>query len=423
MTEPGGTGPERPHRAGSTGPERTRWAWLRGARLTRRAWTLGVAGLLLPLGGRLLGVRELTTLGLVALVLIAASLTLVAYGAVEIEAVRRLVPVRVHAGTPCRVDLHLRNLALRRSPVLTARDPFDDGRRWARFRVAPLGPGQGATAAYRVPTDRRGLFDLGPLKLIRTDPLGLVTRTIDLAGVDKVTVYPRIDRIAPLPHTRGADPRGGTVTQSSFGPSGDEFHALRPYVVGDDLRRVHWKSSARTEELLIRQDELPWQGRATVVVDLRATVHTDASFEAAMSAAASIATACLGAGLELRLLGTDGVDTGHGAGRGHLDTILEHLAAWEPTASSGQALAATLAGVALARDSSLATITTGRAGPGAVDLAARARRGRRGAVVVVLEDGLPSRPPAPVGATVVRCAPTGFAAAWAASIGSVGVLT
>lgn len=396
----------------------------RGAQLTRRAWTLLVAGAALPVVGRLLGVRELTSLGLVALVLTGASVALVAYGEVDIEAVRRLVPARVHSGQACRVDLHVRNLGLRRSPVLTARDPFDFGRRWARFRLAPLGPGQGCTAAYRVPTDRRGLFELGPLQLVRTDPLGLVTRTIELAGEDTVTVYPRIDRIAPLPHTRGADPRGGTVTQASFGASGDEFHALRPYVVGDDLRRVHWKSSARSEDLLIRQDDLPWQGRATLVVDLRASVHTESSFEAAMSAAASIATACIAAGLELRLLGTDGVDTGHGAGRSHLDTILERLAAWDPDPAPTHELTRSLAGVAQARDSTLATITTGRAGPDAIEVAARARRSRRGAVVVVLEDDSRSARPAPPGCTVVRCTgANGFAPAWGAAIGPVRVLS
>ena len=393
----------------------------RGAQLTRRAWILLMAGVALPVLGRLLGVRELTSLGLVAVVLLAASVVLVAYGPVDIEAVRRLVPARVHAGSGCRVDLHVRNLGLRRSPVLTARDPFDGGRRWARFRLAPLGANQGCTAAYRVPTDRRGLFELGPLQLIRTDPLGLVTRTIELGGQDTVTVYPRIDRIAPLPHTRGGDPRGGTVIQAAFGASGDEFHALRPYVVGDDLRRVHWKSSARSEDLLIRQDDLPWQGRATLVVDLRQAVHTESSFEAAMSAAASIASACIAAGLELRLIGTDGVDTGHGAGHSHLDTILERLAAWDPDPAPTHELTRTLAGVAQARDSTLATITTGQAGPGAVEAAARARRSRRGALVVVLEDHSASMP-SPPGATVVRCAgANGFAAAWGATIGPVRV--
>ncbi|HEV8115348.1 MAG TPA: DUF58 domain-containing protein, partial [Acidimicrobiales bacterium] len=332
---------------------------LRGARLTTRARGLVAAGVALPVVGRLLGVAELTTLGLTALVLIGASVALVAYGPLRIEAVRRVVPGRVHAGSPCRVDLHLRNLDRRRSPVIVARDPFDDGRRWARFRLAPLRTGEGSTAAYRVPTDRRGLFDLGPLQVIRTDPLGLVTRTVEVAGQDTLTVYPRIDRVAALPHTRGADPRGGSVTQASFGPSGQDFHALRPYVMGDDLRRVHWKSSARTEELLIRQDELPWQGRATVVVDLRTFVHDDSSFEAAMSAAGSIATACLAAGLELRLLGTDGIDTGHGSGRAHLDLVLERLAAWAPDPEPTHDLARTLAGLALAKDSSLATLTTG----------------------------------------------------------------
>ena len=398
---------------GQAPPERRQ---LRGTRLSRRARGLVAAGIALPVVGRLLGVAELTSLGLAALFLVGASVVLVTYGPVEIEAVRRVVPGRVHAGTPCRVDLHLRNLGRRRSPVVVARDPFDGGRRWARFRLAPLGPGQGSTAAYRVPTDRRGLFDLGPLQIIRADPLGLATRTLEVAGSHSLTVYPRIDCIAALPHTRGADPRGGTVTQPSFGPSGQEFHALRPYVVGDDLRRVHWKASARSEELLIRQDELPWQGRATVVVDLRASVHDESSFESAMSAAGSIATACLTAGLELRLLGTDGIDTGHGSGRGHLDLVLERLAAWEPGAEPANDLARTLAGLALGRDSSLATITTGRAGPAAVDLATRARR--RGAVVVVLDDRSgPTRPAQ--GATVVRCSGhNGFAAAWSASLGA-----
>ena len=395
---------------------------LRGAEITRRGKVLLVAGVALPVAGRLLAVRELTSLGLLALVLTGASLLLVAFGPLEVEAVRRLVPARVHAGTACRVDLHVRNLGLRRTPVLTARDPFDHGRRWARFRLAPLRPGQGSTSAYRVPTDRRGLFNLGPLQLIRTDPLGLVSRVVELPGEDTVTVYPRIDHIAALPHTRGADPRGGTVAQASFGPSGDEFHALRPYVVGDDLRRVHWKSSARTEDLLIRQDDMPWQGRATLVVDLRAAIHTESSFETAMSAAASIATACIAAGLELRLLGTDGVDTGHAAGRSQLDTILERLAAWDPDPDPSHDLSRTLATVAAARDSSLATITTGQAGAGAVDVAARARHSRRGALVVVVDDRAGPGAPSPAGATVVRCGGArSFATAWAAAVGPVRI--
>ncbi|MEO7518984.1 MAG: hypothetical protein ABIY58_09505 [Acidimicrobiales bacterium] len=74
--------------------------------------------------------------------------------------------------------------------------------------------------------------------------------------------------------------------------------------------------------------------------------------------------------------------------------------------------------MALARDSSLATITTGRAGPGAVEVAARARRGRRGAVVVVFDPGARSAGPSPAGATVVRCADQhGFPRAWAATVG------
>jgi hypothetical protein len=97
------------------------------------------------------------------------------------------------------------------------------------------------------------------------------------------------------------------------------------------------------------------------------------------------------------------------------------LAAWEPDDSPVAALSTTLANVALARDSSLATITTSRAGADAVELASRARRGLRGAVVVVFEDRPSPFAPAPAGTTVVRCTvqswPNGFASAWEANVG------
>ncbi len=72
--------------------------------------------------------------------------------------------------------------------------------------------------------------------------------------------------------TTGNDPLAGAEHPNALGRGGEDFYALRHYVVGDDLRRVHWPSTARHDELMVRQDELPWQGRATVLVDVRA-VH------------------------------------------------------------------------------------------------------------------------------------------------------
>ena len=69
---------------------------------------------------------------------------------------------------------------------------------------------------------------------------------------------------------------------------GDEFVTLREYELGDDLRRVHWRSTARTGELMIRQDEARWRSRAAVVLDVQPGAHDAASFEVAVEAAASV---------------------------------------------------------------------------------------------------------------------------------------
>src|SRR3546814_20212528 len=107
----------------------------------------------------------------------------------------------------------------------------------------------------------------------------------------EVTVYPRIDEIQPLPYTTGHDPLAGARQPNSLGRTGEDFYALRPYVVGDDLRRVHWPSSARHDELLIRQNELPWQGRTTVLLDVRKAAPNGDSLALAVSVAASVVAA------------------------------------------------------------------------------------------------------------------------------------
>jgi uncharacterized protein (DUF58 family) len=77
---------------------------------------------------------------------------------------------------------------------------------------------------------------------------------------------------------------------------------------------------------MVRQDEMPWQGRATILLDTRAGAHTPETFEAAVSAAASIVVACSKRRFLVRLLTTSGADTGSGAGAAHVENILEQLA-------------------------------------------------------------------------------------------------
>jgi uncharacterized protein (DUF58 family) len=370
--------------------------------MTRRGWLVLIGSAVLSTAGRLLGLVELFSLAAGATALVIAAVIYTRFMRFDYDATRQSHPPRVHAGQPSRVELSVRNRSRRRSPVVVVRDPFDRGRRWARFLLAPLQPGESARAAYRLPTDRRGVFELGPLTAHLRDPFGLAEKVADAAPATKLTVYPKVVPIEPLPHTLGHDPHAGADHPTALGRGGEDFYALREYQTGDDLRRVHWKSVARTGELMIRQDEMPWQGRATVVLDLRLAVHDAASLERAISAAASIVSACWQHRSLVRLVSTDGTDSGFAAGHAHVDAILEYLAAVDVERSGGLVPLAER----LRRDGNggaLAVVTTSAANDS--DLGSVARlQSRFGAVtlVVVEGDGRPSKKAALSASTVVR---------------------
>jgi uncharacterized protein (DUF58 family) len=330
-------------------------------------------------GGRLFGVLELFVIGAAAGALAIASLTIVLLSRLRLAVARAVSPPRVYAGSPSRVELSIRNDGTRATPVLRLFDPVT-GTRGADLLLSPLEPDVINRAAYRLPTDRRGVIEIGPLEVVVTDPFGLASSSTIAAPMTELTVYPHVDDIAPVPHTTGDDPYAGADHPSALGRTGDDFYALRPYVVGDDLRRVHWRSTARRDELMVRQDELPWQGRVTVLLDVRRNAHTPASFELAVSAAASVVTASWKRRDLVRLMTTDNTDFGYGAGTAHAEAIMEFLATVAATPSG------TLRGVldALGQAGNGGAVVPIVAGIGDAELASLGRlRSRFAAVTVV----------------------------------------
>lgn len=294
--------------------------------LTRSGWIVAGAAVLLVVAGRLFGIFELFLVGAGAAALAAVAVVVVRRTCLRLEVARQLHPPRVHAGSPSRVELRVRNRGTLRTPLLGLRDPVGSGRS-ARVVLAPLGRDEVVRAAYRLPTEARGILTVGPLAVEVTDPFGLASLATPAAPKAELTVWPAIDDITPLPHTSGDDPHGGADHPNTLSTAGDDFYALRPYTVGDDLRRVHWRTTARRDELTVRQDEMPWQGRSTVLLDTRRAAHSPATFERAVSAAASVIVACAHRRHLLRLLTTAGQDSGFGAGSAHVEAIMEHLAA------------------------------------------------------------------------------------------------
>ena len=143
-------------------------------------------------------------------------------------------------------------------------------------------------ARYEVLSRPRGIYRVGPASVVVRDPLAMAEAGGMSGRVDRLVVYPAVEDLQGLPVVRGQDPTVHT-SRSSFSPTGgDDFFTLREYHQGDDLRRVHWPSSAKRDELMIKQLEMPWQSRALVVLNPRAGSYpTNEAFEHAVRGAAS----------------------------------------------------------------------------------------------------------------------------------------
>jgi uncharacterized protein (DUF58 family) len=339
--------------------------------LTTQGWLVAITSMALVAAGRLFGIFELYLLGAGGAAIVIAAAVQVGHTRLRLDVARELHPPRVHVGGPSRVELRIANRGARRTPLLTLRDPVGDGRS-AAVVVAPLGAGETVRATYRLPTDRRGILRVGPLAVEVADPFGLASASTRGAPTTELTVWPAIDDVPSLPHTSGDDPHGGADHPNALSAAGDDFYALRAYVLGDDLRHVHWRSTARHDELMVRQDEMPWQGRATVLLDTRADAHTDETFERAVSAAASIVVACSKRRFILRLVTTGGDDSGSGAGAAHVEQILERLATVHTDRSGHLAGAATALRRAGAAGGALTVLLGGRAED--AEVVARLRR-------------------------------------------------
>lgn len=267
---------------------------------TRQGWSTlfgGVASIVL---GRLFGLIELYIVGSALLAAFAIGLLIVNRPLPRL-AVRRVArPPTVGVGEPARVDIQVANHSSVRAPKLTLWEPVGD-RGGAPMQLAPLGAGETVSAAYRVPTNRRGIVRTGPLRAERSDLLGLARRSSWLAGAGEVLVVPQQLTLA-FPTAGSAGRLGEHLRMKSYGQSGTEFHSQREYIAGDDLRRINWKSSARSTTLIVRETALESVQRCTVVLDTIADSYDHDGFERAIVAAASVVAAASAAGIAARLV-------------------------------------------------------------------------------------------------------------------------
>jgi uncharacterized protein (DUF58 family) len=374
--------------------------------LTRRGWSLTGAACGLIVGSFLLGALEMLVLGVAAIALVVAvALWLKFQTPPELAVSRRVRPDRLHVGSEGRIDLLVENLGRRATPLLAATDWFDEGRRAARFLVPPLAAGGTARAAYRIPTRRRGRYRVGPLSVAVTDPFGLARRREPSAGEAELVVRPRVHEIvAPVAvGSRISAEHEATASRAVVSDLGDEFVTLRDYEVGDDLRRVHWRSTARTGELMIRQDEARWRSRAALVLDVLPGAHDAESFEAAVEAAASVTARLVRLRRRVEVVTSAGEVLGTGGDPRH--DVIDTLATVGP--DERDRLPAVLENLRAHRRVDLVVAVLGRVAPDTL----RALGALTGiGVVVVLTRPAAVTPNASV--LVVDASATPFASAW-----------
>lgn len=279
--------------------------------------------------GWLLGLPEARAVGVAAGAAVLVGYVFVVARGPGPSVTRVARPERVGLGDPCEVALIARNESQRSSPVTSITDEVA-GEGHASVLLAPLLPGARTEATYSLSTERRGIRRIGPLRRDVEDAFGLVRRSEMSSEVTTVVVLPRIVRLDPLPAAVGDDPELGVHSMVSSSTVEEEFTGLRGYVAGDDVRRIHWPSTARAGTPVVRQFEVPWQHRTTVLMDVRGSHHDSGSFERAVTVAASVLVLAASAGELVRFATT--VDPGppFASAAEQLDGLLDRLAVIRP---------------------------------------------------------------------------------------------
>jgi len=288
-----------------------------------------------------------------------------------LRVLREIAPTRVPRGDPAVSVVTLVNTARRRRGRLHVVDVCGSGT--VDVDVPDL-PARGRrTVTYRLPTDRRGEIAAGPLRLVRADPLGMARRVQPCGGREILLVRPRVHALPMLAVGRARHLEGSV---SDTAPSGTvTFRALREYVPGDDLRHIHWRSSARMGTLMTRELVDASRPRTTIVLDVRPEVYggDGDAFELAVDTTASIAVAAGRRSFPVRVLSTAGPLLETRGGPADAGVLLDRLAL--VTLQPGGTLTGAFAALRRSRAGGVLVVVTGAADPAELGrvLALRAR--------------------------------------------------
>jgi uncharacterized protein (DUF58 family) len=278
--------------------------------LTPRGRMLLLVGLIVVVVAMTAGQRDVMRLGLLLVALSVVAAILVARARLRMSCERVVEPAQVPLGSPLRGKLTLGQDGRLPAGILLLEDevPRELGSK-PRFCVDRADLSWRREVDYPLLGRVRGRFQTGPLLVRTTDPFGLVKLDRQFLATSEVMVTPHV---VPLPVMRSAGGAGsaGEARPHRIGVVGSDDVLVREYRQGDDVRRIHWRSTARWGEVMVRREEQAWDPSASIILDSRAGAHAGRgmhnSIEWAISAAASIAVHFLDDGYGIEIYEADG---------------------------------------------------------------------------------------------------------------------
>jgi len=263
--------------------------------VTPAGWLVLALGTVILALGWTFGWVEALVAGTASLILLAMSVPFL-FGARGYDVSIRLKHERVVAGDRLDGDIRIRNVGGRTTLPGRLDLPVGDG--LVELGVPLLRPRHQVSRPVTIPAPRRGVITVGPPTAVRTDPVGLLRREHEWDERHEIYVHPRT---VAVPGTSAGLIRDLEGRSSRRLVDADmSFHAIREYVPGDARRQIHWKSTAKTGRLMVRQYEQTQRSRLAVILSLaRAEYATPDEFELAVSVAASLAVQAVRDGRDL----------------------------------------------------------------------------------------------------------------------------
>lgn len=270
--------------------------------ISASGWLVLTVGAVSLIASAALGWIELFFLGVTLLTAMVVSVAFVfgrATYAVQIE----LTPRRVVVGEKALGSMTVSNNGAKK--LLATRMELPVGAASVEFGIPALAPAESHEELFSVPTHRRAVIVAGPALSVRGDQLGLLRRTVKWTDPVDLFVHPLTVRLAPSAAGLVRDLEGQVskkITNNDI-----SFHALRNYVPGDDRRYVHWRTSARTGQLMVRQFEETRRSQLTILLTAESQYYASADeFELAVSAAASIGVQVIRDGTQMSVVSESG---------------------------------------------------------------------------------------------------------------------